>query len=71
MAAQRCHCDGCSLKVAMIVGHCKYCDNDFCLKHRLPESHDCVNRVDCHMEAKKQLEEKLRSDADNARKPKL
>lgn len=24
-----------------IIGHCDYCDLDFCTKHRLPESHDC------------------------------
>ena len=26
-----------------IIGFCKFCDNTFCGKHRLPESHECTN----------------------------
>ena len=41
IASGRCRCSGCRGKVAVIVGHCNYCTLDYCLKHRLPEVHDC------------------------------
>ena len=42
-AASRCGTGDCRGKIAL-VGHCKYCDTEYCLKHRLPEVHDCKNR---------------------------
>lgn len=36
------HCEICSNKVALI-GFCKYCNKNYCLKHRLPEIHNCIN----------------------------
>lgn len=64
---QRCCFDVCLSKVAMIVGHCRYCTNDFCLKHRLPESHKCTAQSECEASAKRELEAKLLTDAANAR----
>jgi predicted nucleic acid binding AN1-type Zn finger protein len=31
----------CKMKVIKLVGFCKYCEKNFCNKHRLPESHKC------------------------------
>lgn len=28
---------------ALDLCHCNYCQKDFCLKHRLPETHTCEN----------------------------
>jgi hypothetical protein len=44
-AKNRCFGDMCKNKVAVLVGHCKYCDSDFCMKHRLPEVHACKNQT--------------------------
>ena len=49
----------CGKKVASIIGDCKFCDNKFCLVHRLPESHECVGLANCCREAKERNEEKL------------
>ena len=44
-------CAICGNKSANIVGDCKYCSCKYCLKHRLPESHNCINMNKCHMKA--------------------
>jgi predicted nucleic acid binding AN1-type Zn finger protein len=31
----------CSKRAAVIIGKCKFCDEDFCPKHRIPEAHAC------------------------------
>lgn len=36
----RCQSPDCKGK-ALNFCHCNYCQKDFCLKHRLPESHTC------------------------------
>jgi predicted nucleic acid binding AN1-type Zn finger protein len=33
----------CCDKISIIVGKCNYCQQVFCLKHRYPETHNCVN----------------------------
>ena len=40
---QRCHFDGCRTKLRLIDMHqeCR-CQNRYCSKHRLPESHKCT-----------------------------
>jgi predicted nucleic acid binding AN1-type Zn finger protein len=58
-------CITCNHKSAAIVGFCKYCNNNFCLKHRLPESHQCINmNILCKQEydknSEKLMQEKLK-----------
>jgi predicted nucleic acid binding AN1-type Zn finger protein len=38
----RCTYPECCSKAVIIVGHCKYCQLDYCNHHRLPEDHMCV-----------------------------
>ena len=33
----------CKEKISTIIGKCNYCNKVFCLKHRYPESHNCIN----------------------------
>ncbi|KAJ1494972.1 ubiquitin-related domain-containing protein [Baffinella frigidus] len=42
-----CDCEGCSDRVAMIIGDCKYCKHRFCTAHRLPETHSCAAMGAC------------------------
>jgi len=58
-----CGFEGCKLKTAMIVGFCRYCNIDYCLKHRLPEAHYCHNQETCNNTAKTNLENKLFDEA--------
>ena len=37
----QCFYKDCRKSVSMI-GNCKYCTSMYCLKHRLPESHECA-----------------------------
>lgn len=58
-----CGKEDCKLKTAMIVGFCKYCNIDYCLKHRLPEAHHCYSQADCNNKAKQILKNKLFDEA--------
>lgn len=40
-------CALCSSKSATIVGDCKFCNCSYCLNHRLPEDHKCINLNVC------------------------
>jgi len=33
------------------VGNCKYCEYIFCIHHRLPESHECINQNECNKQS--------------------
>jgi predicted nucleic acid binding AN1-type Zn finger protein len=37
----------CKRKVPLIIGHCKYCDGEYCSVHRLPEDHNCSHMGTC------------------------
>ena len=39
----KCNYGDCKKHVAHIIGDCVYCVKKFCVKHRLPESHNCHN----------------------------
>ena len=39
----KCSYGDCKTKVALVVGDCKYCIKRFCMKHSLPEQHQCHN----------------------------
>ena len=50
MMKNKCHL--CKHKAAVIIGHCKYCDLDFCVAHRIPETHNCSGIELCQKECK-------------------
>ena len=50
---------GCDKKKAVVVGRCKFCKEEFCLSHRLPEQHQCKNIQECRNKARDYLAEKL------------
>ena len=56
---KKCFNDGCNKKTSKIIGDCNYCNNKFCDKHRLPESHNCTKLDECCKLAKEQNEIKL------------
>ncbi|KAI9224959.1 hypothetical protein BC828DRAFT_216144 [Blastocladiella britannica] len=43
----RCNHQGCTDKVAKIIGDCRFCASKFCSRHRLPESHACEGIDSC------------------------
>ena len=43
-------CPVCKKQTAVIIGHCKYCSLQFCLLHRLPETHNCSGIEVCRKE---------------------
>jgi len=47
----KCGTDGCTDKVALIVGDCSYCQGHFCSRHRLPETHTCAALDNCRQAA--------------------
>jgi predicted nucleic acid binding AN1-type Zn finger protein len=56
MANKKCFC---GKKIAYIIGECKFCTCSFCLIHRLPEIHNCINLDKCKEQAKDINENKL------------
>lgn len=63
-----CNIDDCKKKAKPIVGHCNYCDNNFCLVHRLPEQHNCEQLQRCNANAKELLTNKLNNEAIKSKK---
>ena len=55
----RCSVDGCKTAIAKIVGHCAYCDSNYCLAHRLPEQHTCEMMCSVKFVAKSNLAEEI------------
>ena len=48
---KKCSYGDCKKNVAFAIGDCVYCVKMFCLKHRLPEDHDCNNMNVCKRNA--------------------
>lgn len=46
-----CAYTGCRKRAAVVVGSCNYCNHVFCLKHRIPEAHECVCMAHCKKRA--------------------
>jgi len=55
----RCTVSGCTDRVAKIVGGCRYCEHDYCSRHRLPESHSCNNIQGCRQRSYEKNSHKL------------
>ena len=41
----------CKKKAKTFIGKCTYCNHIFCMKHRLPEGHNCLELVNCKRKA--------------------
>jgi len=49
----------CTKKAAVVVGDCKFCQQHFCVKHRLPEMHSCTGLESCKKTSYDKNKEKL------------
>ncbi|CAG8769712.1 34120_t:CDS:2 [Gigaspora margarita] len=58
----KCKFGDCNDKAVKIVGHCRYCEMDFCSRHRLPEAHACINLTSCKQASFEKNAAKLRSE---------
>ena len=57
--AKKCCVEGCTDKVAKIVGQCRYCTAEYCTRHRLPEAHACKNLQTCRDQSFERNQSKL------------
>jgi len=69
MSFKHCAVDNCKLKLALIVGHCNHCNNDHCLKHRLPEDHKCQELI--NLQRKEHADNAAKLMAQKAQKTKI
>ncbi|CAD6440251.1 9a495b6f-52e3-4329-862d-192c6f436c79 [Sclerotinia trifoliorum] len=46
----KCNYKDCGVAAQRIVGHCGFCEGEFCGKHRMLEDHKCVKLEDCKKE---------------------
>lgn len=58
-APKKCSLPECVGKAIKIIGHCRYCEEQFCGKHRLPETHACRNLNSCREASHQRNESKL------------
>ncbi|KAG1195665.1 hypothetical protein G6F35_013146 [Rhizopus arrhizus] len=58
----RCAFQSCSEKPVKIIGNCRYCQSNFCVRHRLPEDHLCENLTNCKQAAYEKNSMKLLSE---------
>lgn len=40
---KRCHKKDCNKRLGLMVFKCNCCEEEFCVKHRIPEEHNCDN----------------------------
>ena len=59
--AKKCHFQDCKHRAAKLVGHCSYCNSEYCLNHRLPEYHSCMGQSECADLARARLTKELMS----------
>ena len=60
--SKRCSAPNCKLKSALMVGLCNYCKHDHCLKHRLPEDHQCPQLAELYKKLHEENAVKLMSE---------
>ncbi len=46
----KCHITDCKKKT-VVIGNCNYCKKQYCMIHRMVESHKCNNIQDCYTKA--------------------
>ena len=56
---KQCQTKSCDQFGNSVIGICKYCTKIHCLKHRLPESHNCENQKDCNEESRLKNSQKI------------
>jgi predicted nucleic acid binding AN1-type Zn finger protein len=54
--------DPCKLRALKLVGFCNHCKNNYCSKHRLPETHMCENLENIKINQRILLEARLESE---------
>ena len=57
--AAKCHLASCTERVARLTGTCRWCESEFCSRHRLPESHECTNMNGCRQQSQQKNSDKL------------
>lgn len=57
--AAKCRLESCPERVARLTGTCRWCQSEFCSKHRLPESHECANMNGCRQQSQQKNSDKL------------
>jgi hypothetical protein len=55
----KCHIPACADRAARLIGVCRWCQGEFCAKHRLPESHECKNLTGCKQVSHEKNSDKL------------
>ena len=58
----QCKFSDCCDKISIAIGTCKWCSKSFCLKHRLPEAHLCINFNDCKQAAINKNTDKIKEE---------
>ncbi|KAI8992685.1 polyubiquitin [Pilobolus umbonatus] len=58
----RCAFLHCNDKPVKIIGDCRYCQQKYCARHRLPEAHSCENLTSCRQAAHERNSIKLLSE---------
>jgi predicted nucleic acid binding AN1-type Zn finger protein len=62
MKKNTCFVETCGERVVKIIGDCRYCNEKFCSKHRLPEAHVCSHLDSCREQASNKLTAKLMNE---------
>jgi predicted nucleic acid binding AN1-type Zn finger protein len=57
--SNKCKLQGCKDRPVKIIGDCRYCNEKYCGKHRLPEAHLCANMSTCREESASKLASKV------------
>lgn len=58
----KCNYKKCVMNVS-IIGLCNNCKNEFCLKHRYPDKHNCINYQDSLQSEKVKFGQKIQLNA--------
>ncbi|CCH63091.1 hypothetical protein TBLA_0J00930 [Henningerozyma blattae CBS 6284] len=58
----QCYYGDCSSTISKFIGNCKFCNKNYCSKHRLMEIHDCRGLKSCRDQMHKRNAEKLASE---------
>lgn len=59
MISKLCFYEGCKKKINITDIQCNYCNEIYCLKHRLPEQHECRAIIKCKSDAHERNKVKL------------
>jgi len=54
-----CKYDSCNNKIIKLIGKCKLCNYEYCVKHRYTEAHNCIKLIEFKTSKKQLLISKL------------